>query len=542
MADEGRQISQGTNRGEAVFLGDSTFDPVANARRVGETIRMEREKRDKQQEEDLSLLNDNIKTKWDTDTFNYFEPRIGQLKSTIIDAFKKQEGKLTPIQRMEFKNAWDGIRNEAEVSNATFNAYANQVKMLDQNPDKYDLEESRANLNILRDPLSNPETKKEVEQMYGGNVLKWRADNAEKYALVPAYSREGFVQDLMKGKGLEAQAVYDRAADGKPIAYKTETGTYEYRGKKGVTDNQIKSKVEAIWGDTDRKSQRTRQQDLEAVKEKFIIDEMGRPVLVDETDTLSQEVLKNANLKGKTTPDEIYKELGKSFTFTDLRQRFPQSDIRQPIANKPMGRTSGGKGDDNGISEPSQRSINVSYLTNQGDKETTETTTDSSISIKPTKVTMTTSPRTVDLNGNTFIGDSKVRDIEYGQMDVVPVWRTGPNKGKVVADSFLKNPKLNNSAMIEYTVISFGNAVEGMGTEATQRSIYTPTTDIIGALTSQESASYKESLKKAFAKQQQVAEQKNRKLRGEQQSAQPSKPNTGGIKPVNNPLVTKKSR
>jgi len=39
---------------------------------------------------------------------------------------------------------------------------------------------------------------------------------------------------------------------------------------------------------------------------------MGRPVLVDETDTLSQEVLKNANLKGKTTPDEIYKELGSS--------------------------------------------------------------------------------------------------------------------------------------------------------------------------------------------------------------------------------------
>jgi hypothetical protein len=508
MADEGRQISQGTNRGEAVFLGDSTFDPVANARRVGETMRMEREKRDVQQKEDLSLLNDNIKTKWDTDTFNYFEPRIGQLKSTIIDAFKNQEGKLTPIQRMEFKNAWDGIRNEAEVSNATFNAYANQVKMLDQNPDKFDLEESRANLNILRDPLSNPETKKEVEQMYGGNVLKWRADNAEKYALVPAYSREGFVQDLMKGKGLEAQAVYDRSADGKPIAYKTETGTYEYRGKKGVTDNQIKSKVEAIWGDTDRKSQRTRQQDLETVKEKFIIDEMGRPVLVDETDTLSQEVLKNANLKGKTTPDEIYKELGKSFTFTDLRQRFPQSDIRQPIANKPMGRTSGGKG----------------FTDNYTVAETPFKMGDVNIA--------------ATLPGQSWINQAAAKGHNVRRVSL------RPKKG---VESFQLSISGKPVRPIGYIVddqtgevyMEYASKEQTGINQLTGTPIYK---DVTGAkLVGQDieadlAAEYGFSNYNEFKRNALGYKPKS------QQSAQPSKPNTGGIKPVNNPLVTKKSR
>lgn len=346
MANEGQDISRGTNSGEAAFLGGSSFDPVANARRVGENIRIEKEKQNLQQREDLSLLNDNIKTKWDTDTFNFFEPRINELKTNIMESFKKQNGKLTPIQRMEFKNAWDGLRNEAEVSNATFKSYADQVGLLDKNPDKFDLEESRTNLNILRDPLSNPETKKEVEQLYGGNVLKWRADNAEKYTLVPAFSREAFVQDLMKGKGLDEQAIYEKDKAGNPIVYKNDAGGYEYRIKKGVTDDQINAKVNAIWSDTDRKSQRTREQDLATVKEKFIIDEYGNPVLKDQTDVIGQQVLKSAKLKGKITPDEIYKELGKAYTYSDLRNRFKLEEQIKPASRQAASKSGGGKGFD----------------------------------------------------------------------------------------------------------------------------------------------------------------------------------------------------
>jgi hypothetical protein len=343
---EGLEISTGPGRGEAAFLGESSFDPVANARRVGETIRVEQERKKAQQRDDFSLLNDDIKTKWDTDTFNYFEPRIQQLKTSIVDVFKKQNGELTPIQRMEFKNSWDKLKNEADVSNATFASYAKQVQDLDKNPDKFDLEESRANLNILRDPLSNPETKKEVEQVYGGNVLKWRADNASKYTLAPAFSREAFIQDLMKGKGLDEQVLYDKDKAGNPILYKNEAGGYEYRIKKGVSDDQLETKVNAIWSDTDRKSERTREQDLKTVKEKFIIDEFGNPVLRNEADVIGQEVLKRAKLKGKITPDEVYKELGKAYTFADLRNRFKLEEQVKPASRQPVGRSGGSKGFD----------------------------------------------------------------------------------------------------------------------------------------------------------------------------------------------------
>lgn len=513
---QGLEISQGRGSGEAAFLGESSFDPIQNARLLAENVRRGKEKREQQRVQDFSLLNDNVKTKWETDTYNYFEPKINELKSTIIDAFRNQNGELTPLQRMQYRNAWDSLRNEAELSNTTFKSYTDQVQLLDKNPDKFDLEESRANLNILRDPLSNPETKKEVEQMYGGNILQWRADNAEKYTIVPAYSRESFIQELTKGKGLDPQAIYNKAADNVPIAYKTESGTYEYRGKKGVTDAQLQAKVEAIWNNTDRKSVRTKEQDIDTVKQMFIIDERGNPIPSDDADPIAREVLANAKLKGKIGADEIYKSLGKAYTFTDLRKRFPLSDIRQPIANKPVGRGAGSN--EQTVSIPSRRMINVTYRTTTGDSQTTETTTDSSISITPTKVTMTTSPRTVDLNGNVFLNDSKVRDIEYGQMDVVPVWKTGPNKGKIVADSFLKNPKMNNSAMIEYTVLSFGNSKEGSGAMSTERSVYTPTSDVIGTLTSKGNKTYAESVRKAYNEQLKRAQELNKKLAGNKPS------------------------
>lgn len=344
MADEGRQISQGTNRGEAVFLGDSTFDPVANARRVGETMRMEREKRDKQQEEDFALLSDDISAKWASDSYNYIAPKVQSLKQDIIETFKKQDGKLNPLQRMQYKAAWDRIGMEAKASDSIHKAYENQVKELDDNPDNYDFYESRRRLNIFNNPYLDPQAKEEIQKKYGGDVVKWRIDNADKYQLEPKYSREAFIQELMKGRGFDPQVTYVKDETGKPKLFKNEAGGYEYKIQTGVTDDQISTKVDAIWTDTDRKSKRTRDQDLETVKEKFIIDEYGNPVLKDETDVIGQEVLKNAKLKGKVTPDEVLKELGRAYTFTNLRNRFEVKERMAPASKESKGRTSGGKG------------------------------------------------------------------------------------------------------------------------------------------------------------------------------------------------------
>jgi hypothetical protein len=167
--------------------------------------------------------------------------------------------------------------------------------------------------------------------------------------------------------------------------------------------------------------------------------------------------------------------------------------------------------------KPTTRAItlNSTYTDGRGKVgiEPRSVTTLYSISHAPTKDVHQNSENTFNTDGNTRIADGKARDIEYGNMDVVPVWKVGKEKGKIVPDSFRNNPKYNNAATIEYKVVSFGNYQEKTSDGVYEpRSAYTPTSEIIGALQNKGRKESGAALKKGYADAQKIASEKNAEM------------------------------
>ena len=350
-------ISKGKGSGEAAFLGESSFDPVKFTEGIVKQEQTKRLADQKQGELDMkSLLDDDFKANWDIDALNTFQPEIDAFRSDAIEMFKKYKGRIPAQEKMLLENRKKRIQENIILSNKVHDAYISNVNKLGQA--KYsgggglDVEESEKQLSIFNNPLAQtptgeylyPEQAKEVQELYGGNKIKWRSANALKYGLVPSFSREEYIQDLIKSKDVQQSVQFDKDASGKPIAYTTATGKKEYRGKKGISDEQLMAKVKSIYTGTDMKSQKTREEDMATIEDMFTISPDGTVAINNANDPISEMIYEKANIQGLSNPEQIKKELAKNYTFADLRSRFPYSDVRQPLSEKAAGRSGGGGG------------------------------------------------------------------------------------------------------------------------------------------------------------------------------------------------------
>jgi hypothetical protein len=345
---DGLSISQGRDRGEAAFLGESSFNPIAAARLAGMEMKQQKLQEQKQMEEDAALLSDGVKAQWDTDVFNYFEPKIKELKTSIIDRFKTTGGKLSPLERMQFKQAWDGLKSEALVSNATYKAYEDQVKLLSSDKSgAYNREESARNLAILKNPLLDPKAKEEVEMKYKGNVMKWRADNAEKYGLVPSFSEDKYYQSLTKDETPETYQKRDEK--GKLIYEKLQNGQLGFYEGKRLSDKQLNRLTDRIWSGGDWQDQQAKQTAMSGVDRLFSVNQNG---LVGIPQDLSPEEQKFANdifkraggLKGVTSVDEAKRRLARAYTAEQISARRGEGEQLRTLAKDSSG--SSGRGGD----------------------------------------------------------------------------------------------------------------------------------------------------------------------------------------------------
>lgn len=207
-----------------------------------------------------------------------------------------------------------------------------------------------------------------------------------------------------------------------------------------------------------------------------------------------------------------------------LRNRFIEDSKKKAVQsvsfrNIPKAPSSSGSSDSEVISNPTQRTIKIGSTTTSGNVDTRDVTSLYSVSHTPTKNVHQNSTNTFNTQNNNSIPDGVARDIEWGNIDVVPVWKTGKSKGKIVPDSFRDNPNYNNAATIEYKVISFGNYQEKIddpadekGASYEQRFAYTPTSEIIGSLTGKGREKYGRSVNKIYEDAQKVARAKNEEL------------------------------
>lgn len=344
---DGLAISQGTNRGEAAFLGESSFDPIEYSYQWAQRKRRENEENKLSKAQDVALLNDRIKTQWDSDTFNYFNPKVEQLKSSIMDAMKTSKGQLTPIQKMEFKGAWDEIKGEAEVNNQLWKSYQDQVKNLEADPqgEKWDRDVSIKKLQMFRDPYSVPELKAEIQQNYGGNINAWRTANYAKYGLEPSYNFDKYIGDITKDEKVQDYVVKDPKT-GKPIEGKYSTGEKYITVGQKYTPEQVSSITNRIWNENNYKSDKTKERAISFVDKTYSLGDGGIVTFPSEMPPEEKKIAQKAiqyagDMRGLSVA-EMQKKLAKGYLSAVIDIRGDQGTKPHDLGFAPQGNNYGG--------------------------------------------------------------------------------------------------------------------------------------------------------------------------------------------------------
>jgi hypothetical protein len=339
-------ISQGINRGEAAFLGESSFDPVSFSENLVKQDQQRRLAEQKQGKEDLkALIDDDFKAKWDIDAIKQFQPRIDAFRNNVVTAFKNSKGRLSPEQKILFEQEKRRIQEDVLLSNTVYDAYSSNVKKLEeasrQGGGGLDIEVSRKNLEAFKDPMSNPVTAKEVQELYGGNILKWRADNAIKYGLVDAIDREKEFGSI--AKSIKPSTNFVRDEKGNVVQkYNPQTGSYEKQMITEINPKDFEAKVTEIYTTDSYKNKKLRDADESFVESAFSFDPQTGDVLYNQNDPLAVSVFQGAEpiIKGMTDPKKIKKELAKEKTRQYLESFLPEASVKQLRDRRPIGRSS----------------------------------------------------------------------------------------------------------------------------------------------------------------------------------------------------------
>lgn len=522
-------ISRGPNRGEAAFLGESSFDPIRFTENLVRQEQQNRLQRKKEGEQELkALLTDDFKAKWDIDKLKYFDPKIKAFREEVISAFRENKGRLTPEQRILLENQKKAIQEEVLLSNTVQESYIDQAKLLDADKaGAYDQDKSRENLKIFADPTSNPETAKELMDVYGGDVFRWRADNAMKYGLVPSFSFDAFVDKTIKSENVSDMPIRDN--DGNVVSEKLPSGQYLIQSERRLTDEQANSLAQRTWNENNASAQKAKDFALQMVDASYTIDDsgnlsfvVGQTVPPEDNEKIMQYLGGEKALAG-LSKEEARNKLGKAYLAMTMERKSDKGIITKLTSKDPsfMYRRSsggGGGGGDWQLGDPIKTVKKISYEEGTkdpsgnytGDVTTTdrEVTTELYLSLKPAKTTMGASSLTRNTANGKQVSNTKVKDIEYGDMAIVAVNKA---TGQIMADEFLKDPKIKKN--IKYTIVSFGNGKEDRPFgQPLNVSVYTPTEEVLNALMNAGGAKYAEKVKSKYDFMKAEADKLNKSL------------------------------
>lgn len=336
---DGLAISSGANRGEAAYLGDSSWDPVRYSENLVHIARQEKALKDKKIADNAALLTDETKAQWATDDLNYIQPKLAALKEKTINLFKQTGGNLNPLQIAEIKNEQNKLHSYVTINNKLRENYINKVKQLDE--DKTGAYNRAASIKLLEtwnNPTAVPELKQQIDSQYGGDVNAWRAANEQKFQLIPAYNEDKYYSDVTKD---EKPAAYQkRDANGKIIYETLPTGEKAYYEGKRLTAPQVSTLTNRVWNGTEYKDARTKEMAIENVQKMFSIDDSGRisfnADLPPADKQKAQRIITNAgDMKGLST-QEMETRLAKGYIATQIESKNGEGESLKQIGFAPV--------------------------------------------------------------------------------------------------------------------------------------------------------------------------------------------------------------
>lgn len=335
---DGLSVASGPNRGEAAFLGESSFDPVRYTENLAHVMRQEALLKKKQEEENAALLTDEIKSEWASDDLNYFQPKLQALRDETIKLFRETDGNLNPIQKAEIQNKYAKIKNEALINSTLRKDYVKKVQELDDDKSgTYNRDASIKLLQIWNNPYSVPELKQQIQEQYGGNVNAWRAENEHKFQLVPSYNEDKYYSDVTKDEKPQPYQVRDEKGN---LVYETlPTGEKAYKEGKRLTDQQVEAITTRILNGKEYRDIKTKEVATQAVDNMFSIGQDGVvsfPANITQAEKeRAQRVIQLAGDMGGLSPEEIKRRLVKGYIATNVEAKNAEGAVLKQIGFAP---------------------------------------------------------------------------------------------------------------------------------------------------------------------------------------------------------------
>lgn len=244
------------------------------------------------------------------------------IKDKTLGLYKEKKGKLNSVDLYGIQSEWNKLKAEADASNSLYAENEKAIQQLREDPkgEKFDIEQSSLIRQKYADPMSDPELKQEVMNQYGGDIIKWRANNAGRFANVASYSVN---DDLTKGFKDKLSKEYIRDAKGNIKMTQGKGGVLIGEFREGIDREKIKSHFDTFYNRTDYAGKKFRQQTQKKVEEEFTIAENGQITpLTDEALAIFQ---KTPSLKGKSVP-EIKSILAREVGLNQVESLFPTKE------------------------------------------------------------------------------------------------------------------------------------------------------------------------------------------------------------------------
>jgi hypothetical protein len=309
-----------SDTGEAVVLGKGNFEDFT--RDILKIRQKEGEEAKQTNAEIGKLLQDQVQSKWAKDNIDIFQPKMQAIKDKTLELYKEKKGKLNSVDLYGIQSEWNKLKAEAEASNSLYAENEKAIQQLREDPkgEKFDIEQSSLIRQKFADPMSDPELAKEVINQYGGDVIKWRANNAGRFANVASYSVN---DDLTKGFKDKLSKEYIRDAKGNIKMTEGKGGVLIGEFREGIDREKIKSHFDTFYNRTDYAGKKFRKQAEDKVNNEFTIAENGQVTpLTEEALIIFQ---KTPNLKNKSVA-EIKSILAREVGLNQVESLFPTKE------------------------------------------------------------------------------------------------------------------------------------------------------------------------------------------------------------------------
>lgn len=265
-----------SDTGEAVVLGKGNFKDF-----TGNILKL-RQKEDEDEEAKQTnakigkLLQDQVQSKWAKDNIDYFQPKMQAIKDKTLELYKEKKGKLNSVDLYGIQSEWNKLKSEADASNSLYAENEKAIQQLREDPkgEKFDIEQSAIIRQKFADPMSDPELAKEVNEQYGGDVIKWRANNVGRFGNVGSYN---IAEDIEKYAKDKLSRTYTRLDEKGERIFKTDpSGLFQSTPYlEGLDKEKARTSYNAFYDRTDYKGRKFKEEVGKMIGKNFDIKEDG---------------------------------------------------------------------------------------------------------------------------------------------------------------------------------------------------------------------------------------------------------------------------